>query len=164
MPTYWRLDGGSILDVSIRAFGRGYFPDDRRCSDRRGGGDRDQGDVVRSRRRGTPIGFRLPWFRPARTTNWLPEHPNERHWTGLLAAACPARRVNDPRGYHCSVGERYATQSTRMVVAHEKWHAGVADERSQEVRLRDRRSDLRPASHGNLLERDGLLPTFVRIY
>lgn len=110
---------------------------------------------MRSRRRRTPIGFRLPWLRLAGTIDRLSEHPNEQHRTGLLAAARPACRTDDPRGYHCSVGGRHATQSTRMVVAHEKRYAGATDERCQEVRLRDRRSGLRPASHGNLLERDG---------
>lgn len=155
MPTYWRLDGSRVLDVPVRAFGRGYLPDDRRCSNRRSSSDCDQGDVVRSRRRRTSIGFRLPWFRPARTIDRLSKHSDEQHRTGLLVAARPACRIDDPRGCRCSVGERHAAQSTRMVVAYEKRHVSIANERRQEVRQRDRRLGLRPASHGNLLERDG---------
>lgn len=155
MPTYWRLDGSGILDVPVRALGRGYLPDDRRCSNRRSSGDCNQGDVMRSRRCRTSIGFRLPWFRSARTTDRLSKHSDKQHRTGLLAATRPARRIDDPCGYRCSVGERHAAQSTRMVVAYKKRHASIANERRQEVRQRDCCPDLRAASHGNLLERDG---------
>lgn len=164
MPTYRTLEGSSVLDVLVRALGRRYLPDDRRCSDRRGGGDCDQGNVVWPWRRRTPVGFRFPWFRLARTTVRLSEHPDERHRTGLLVAARPTRRIDDPRGYRCPVGGRHAAQSARMVVAHEKRHAGAADERCQEIRQRDRCPGLRSASHGNLLERDGHLSTFVRVH
>lgn len=164
MSTYWRLGGSSILDVPDRTLDRGHLSDDRRGSNRRGGGDRDEGDVMRSRRRGTSIGLRLSRFRPARTADRLSKYSNERFRAGILATARSTRRAHDPHGRHRPVGERDAAQSTRMVVAHEKRHAGAADECYQEIRQRDRRPGLHPVSYGDFLERDGQLLAFVRVY
>jgi len=138
------------LDVPVCAIGRGYFLDDHCCPHRRSGGDCDKRDVVWSRRCRTPIGFRLLWFRFTRigylstlTSNIGPAYwlPFVLHAVLIILAAIVALSADAP-------------QSTRMVVTHEKRHVSVANECCQEVRQRDHRPNLCPAS-GNLLERDG---------
>lgn len=164
MSTYWRLGRSSVLDVFIRTLDRRYLSDDCRGSNWRGDSDRDERDVMRSWRRRTSISLRLSRFRSIRTADRLSEYSNEWYWTGLLATARSARRAHDPHGCHRSVSERHATQSTWMVVAHEKRHAGSANECYQEVRQRNCRPGLHPVSHGDLLERNGQLLAFVRVY
>lgn len=104
VPTDRRLGGGGVLDVSVCTFGRRYLPHDCRGLARRGSGDSNEGDVVRPRWRRTSISVRLSRFRPARTSDRLPEHPDERHRTGLLAAACLTRRDDDFYGDRCFIG------------------------------------------------------------
>lgn len=134
VSTYWRLGGSSVLDVSIHTFDRGYLPDDCRGSNRCGGGDRDEGDVMRSRRRRAPIGLRFSRFCSTRTVDRLSEYSNERYRAGVLATARSTRRAHDPHSRYRFVSERHAAQSTGMVVAHEKRHAGATNECYQEIR------------------------------